>query len=188
MSFWKVHLPWTKKFVKDNIGIIEQGYNLFPTRNNWNCNVHTIYEDDNDVPQIDYGFLRKEYVAVCAEFAKERKLKRVFLGEVWYNYYKKSQYQESHVHEGDYTAVHYLKFNRFKHPPTKFTDPKLKSPRVREGDLIVFPANYEHYVEECKSRESRLTIAFGISIPFLHQGRWAAKSNLVGEYRYLYNE
>ena len=187
MSFWKVHLPWTKKFVKDNIDIIEKGYNLFPMRNNWECNVHTIYEDDNDVPQIDYKFLSKEYIDVCTKFARSQKLDRVFMGDVWYNYYKKSQYQEPHVHDSHWTAIHYLKYNRFKHPRTRFTDPKIKSPRVREGDLIVFPGKYEHYVKECKTDDPRLTIAFGISIPFLYNGRWAVRKT-NGEYRYLFAE
>ena len=182
MSFWKMHLPWTKKFVQDNIHIVEESYKLFPARNNWNCNVHAVYEDDTDVPKIDYGFLRKKYMDVSAEFAKSQRLKHIFFGEVWYNYYKKSQYQEPHIHESTWTAVHYLKFNRFKHPRTKFTDPNIKPPRVREGDLIVFPGTYEHYVEKCRWNEPRLTIAFGISATFLHNDQWLFKNEITRQY------
>ncbi len=176
-------MPWTKKFVQDNIAIIEKNHKLYPHRNKWDCDCHVTYEDDRDVYPINYDFLRTNYTAVCAKFALENNLTHVYLGEVWYSYYKEGQYQEPHVHESQWTAIHYLKYNRFKHSRTRFTDPKIKSPHVREGDIVIFPGTYEHYVKKNKSTTPRLTIAFGISIPFLKNDVWYIKSN-DGEIKY----
>ena len=70
MTFWKMNLSWTKKFLQDNIDTVENSYRLFPSRNRWDCNVHTVYEEDTDVPKINYQFLRNKYMEVSAEFAR----------------------------------------------------------------------------------------------------------------------
>ena len=182
MTFWKMNLSWTKKFLQDNIDTVENSYRLFPSRNRWDCNVHTVYEEDTDDPKINYQFLRNKYMEASAEFARIQGISHIFIGDVWYNYYKKSQYQEAHTHHSKWTAVHYVKFNRFKHPPTKFTDHNIKPPRVKQGDLLIFPGHYEHYVEECQWNEPRLTIAFGISPTFLHNDQWIIKNETTGQY------
>ena len=166
MKIWKTYVPWTKDFVKDNINIIERNYRDYPFQNRWSAdgtNVHTGHSDDEDRRRyINYYFLGKEYEKIVERFCKENNVKQHYrIGDIWYNYYRGGQYQTPHTHEGDFTAVHYLKFNRFKHSTTKFVDPTIRMPFIREGTLIIFPATYAHYVKPQKSEDSRLTIAFG---------------------------
>ena len=166
MKIWKTYVPWTKNFVKDNISIIESNYNNFPFKNRWSAdgtNVHTVHSDDEDVNQyINFSFLGKEYEKIVKKFSKDNNLKDDYrIGDIWYNYYKKGQYQTPHKHQGKFAAIHYLKFDRFNHSLTKFMDPEVRMPFVREGTLVIFPAEYMHYVEPQTSNIPRLTVSFG---------------------------
>ena len=172
LRLYKRHLRWTKEFVENNIGTIEQNYSLHPYKNKWKCNVHSVhdYETEN-VYMIDYKFLRKEYEKVAADAAKKYGIEKYGLGDIWYNYYKKGQYQEPHNHLGKYneittkgfTAVHYLIFDPKYHSPTKFTDRKLKSLDVEVGDIIFFSNDVGHYVPKNTSNKPRLTTAFTVT-------------------------
>ena len=164
-DFYKSNLKWTNKFVKENIHIIENNYKKFPYRNRWNCNCHVIHDNDYDVEYINFNFLRYEYEKIVLNFCKKRNLKLKHISDIWYNYYKYEQYQEPQIHKGNgYTVVHYMLFDKKYHDPTKFTDPKIKSPKIRQGDILFFPANYEHYVPVNKFKVPRLTTAFTIQL------------------------
>jgi hypothetical protein len=163
-NFYKRKINWTKKFVRDNIDIIETNYSKFPNRNKWNCNCHVIHDYEYDVQQIDYSFLRKEYQKVVEDFCRIKNYKLSHLSDIWYNYYKKNQYQEPHDHcpagMRGYTAVHYMIFDRSKHSETKFTNPKIISPKINQSDILFFPCDYEHYVLGNKTDSPRLTTSF----------------------------
>ena len=166
-NFYKDKLSWTRKFVRNNIKVIEANYSRFPTKNRWNCNCHVIHDDDRDAFMIDYSFLREEYTKVCKKFCYENGYELVSLSDIWYNYYKMGQYQEPHDHLGNvkdgrfnFTAVHYLIFDKNKHSQTKFCDSTIVAPKVKQGDIIFFPAPWRHYVPENTSTSSRLTTAF----------------------------
>lgn len=161
--FYKTNLRWTKKFVENNLFNIEENYKLYPHKNRWNCDCHVVHDDDKNVYRIDYDFLRNKYEKLVAKVAKKYNLKKYHLSDIWYNYYKKQQYQEPHIHEGNggLTAVHYLIYNPKKHSKTCFRD--LESPDVKEGDILFFPDNVVHYVKKNKSNEPRLTVAFTVT-------------------------
>jgi hypothetical protein len=162
-NFYKKNLIWTGDFVKRNIDIIEDVYKKFPNRNKWSCDCHVIHDNDFDVRQIDFEFLRQEYLKIVLDFCKLKKLKLKHISDIWYNYYKIGQYQEPHIHGGNgYTVVHYMIFDEKIHSPTKFTDPTIKSPEVCQGDILFFPANLKHYVPMNSSISPRLTTAFTI--------------------------
>ena len=162
-DFYRSNLKWTDSFVKKNINIIENNYRKYPHRNRWNCNCHVIHDNDYDIEHIDFKLLRNEYEKVVLNFCKKRNLKLSHISDIWYNYYKLGQYQEPHIHEGNgYTVVHYMIFDKKHHEPTKFTNPKIKSPNINQGDILFFPANLEHYVPENKTSIPRLTTAFTI--------------------------
>tara|TARA_B100001250_G_scaffold20447_1_gene17360 strand:- start:306 stop:812 length:507 start_codon:yes stop_codon:yes gene_type:complete len=166
MGIWKTHISWTKDFVRDNISIIEKNYKKFPFKNRWSAdgtNVHTVHSDDRDGSEcINFSFLGKEYEKVVKKFSKDNNLNGEYkIGDIWYNYYKNGQYQTPHKHQGEFAAIHYLKFNRYNHSVTKFMDSELKMPFVREGTLVIFPAHYMHYVEPQTSNIPRLTVSFG---------------------------
>ena len=164
-DFYIKNIDWTENFVKENISIIEKNYSLFPNRNRWDCNCHVIHDDDFDVEPIDFEFLHKEYEKIAFNFCQQKKVNLEYISDIWYNYYKYNQYQESHTHGmNGYTVVHYLIFDSKYHHPTKFTDKYKNYPQVKCGDMLIFPASYEHYVPGNKSTVPRLTTAFTISI------------------------
>ena len=166
MRIYKRNLKWTKEFVKNNINIIEENYSLHPYKNKWKCNVHTVhdYETENVYP-IDYKFLRRKYEDIVKDVVKKYDIVNYHLSDIWYNYYKEGQFQEPHTHNGDggLTAVHYLIFDPKYHSTTKFTDPNIKSPRIRCGDIIFFPDDAEHYVPVNETDKPRLTTAFTVT-------------------------
>ena len=161
--FYKTNLNWTKKFVESNIDNIEKNYILYPNKNKWNCNCHVIHDYDKDVNFINYSFLRKKYEKLIKTVSKKYKIKKYCLSDIWYNYYKKEQYQEPHTHDGNggLTAVHYLIFNPKKHSKTFFKN--IESPNIIEGDILFFPDNLEHFVLQNKTNFPRLTVAFTIT-------------------------
>jgi len=161
--FYKTNLSWTNKFVKDNIRNIEKNYSLYPNKNRWECNCHTIHDDDGNVYPINYSFLRKEYEKIAIEVCKNYNINEYYLSDIWYNYYKKEQYQEPHIHDGNggVTAVHYLIFDAKKHSKTCFNN--IETPNINEGDILFFPDNLEHFVPENKTDSPRLTVAFTIT-------------------------
>ena len=172
LRLYKRHLRWTNEFVENNIGTIEQNYSLHPYKNKWKCNVHSVHDyETKNVYMIDYKFLRKEYEKVAADAAKKYGIENYGLGDIWYNYYKKGQYQEPHKHlgphndikAGGFTAVHYMIFDPTYHAATQFTDPNIKPLRVRCGDIVFFPDDVEHYVPENETDKPRLTTAFTVT-------------------------
>ena len=167
-EIYRYHINWTENFYKNNINIIENNYKKFPNRNRWSCNCHVIHDDDYDAMMIDYKFLRKCYSEIVNNFCLQKNYYHPEMSDIWYNYYKVGQYQEPHIHgELDIvglTVVHYILYNELYHEPTRFTDPSIKLPEIRQGDFLIFPSNYEHYVLENKSSSPRLTIAFSVTL------------------------
>jgi len=167
MIYYKRKLDWSQEFVDNNIDIIEENYKKFPTKNRWNCNVHTMHDDDDhyeDLLTIDFAYLRQEYEKIAPDIARFFGMKEYHLSDIWYNYYKEGQYQEPHMHDGEggVTAVHYLLFDPKEHSKTEFTDGD-KSPNIQQGDILFFDCFKEHYVPQNKSTKPRLTVAFTIT-------------------------
>lgn len=162
--FYRENLGWTKKFVQNNIDKIEYNHKLYPNRNKWNCDCHVIHDYDNDLDlcEIDFHFLRKKYTEFVNKFCQKNNLKLKHISDIWYNYYKKYQYQEPHDHGNinGYTAVHYMILDPKNHSSTKFVDKNIKTPEVKQGDILIFPANLFHYVPANYSEAPRLTTAF----------------------------
>jgi hypothetical protein len=162
MIYYKTNLDWSQKFVDNNIDIIEENYKRFPTRNRWNCNVHAIHDNDEDMlTNIDFMYLRREYEKLAPEVARFFDIKEYHLSDLWYNYYKEGQDQEPHMHDGEggVTAVHYLLFDPKEHSKTEFTDGD-KAPEIQQGDILFFDCFKEHYVPQNNSTKPRLTVAF----------------------------
>ena len=167
-NIYRYHIDWTETFYKNNIDIIERNYSRFPNRNKWNCNCHVIHDDDYDAEMINFRFLRKCYSEIIGEFCGQQNYNSVTMYDIWYNYYKTGQYQETHTHGSrhvkGFAIVHYILYNEIYHEPTRFTDPNIKLPEIKQGDFLIIPSNYEHYVLENKSNIPRLTTAFSIVV------------------------
>jgi hypothetical protein len=165
--FYLTELDFTNIFLEKNLPIIEKNYKLFPNRNKWNCNCHVIHDNDLDVEPIDFKFLKDNYTQIIKNFVNEfYKDKDFFLSDIWYNYYKEGQYQESHTHDSTFTAVHFILFNSKEHANLEFTDKEINKikPIIKQNDFLIFPGQLEHYVPKNKNKTPRLTVAFGISL------------------------
>ena len=107
---------------------------------------------------------REEYEKVVKDFCRKENLRLSHLSDLWYNYYKRGQYQEPHTHDGpvgkSFTAVHYMIFDRKHHSETKFVDSDIVSPKVKQGHILFFPSNWTHYVPYNQTTIPRLTVAF----------------------------
>jgi hypothetical protein len=114
---------------------------------------------------------------------------QISIDNIWYNYYVDDQYQEWHTHLGDafsacqFSCIHFLSFNPKIHEPPVFSDPCLTtryhsinidssgygehhSPKIVEGDFIMFPSYLQHCVYPVKNTQDypRITIALNIKI------------------------
>ena len=113
------------------------------------------------------------------------------LEDMWFNYYIDGEYQEEHHHINPtpfqppvhFSCVHYLKFDEEVHQSTTFHDPisalrshsfemdsnhckENWSPKVKEGDLLIFPSYLVHHVEKSEPTPNnpRITIAFNLRL------------------------
>lgn len=113
------------------------------------------------------------------------------LEDMWFNYYIDGEYQEEHHHINPtpflppvhFSCVHYLKFDKEEHTATTFHDPistlrahsfEMESnyckenwtPKVEEGDLLIFPSYLVHHVKKSKPTPNnpRITVAFNLRL------------------------
>lgn len=113
------------------------------------------------------------------------------LEDMWFNCYSDGEYQEEHHHINTtpflppvhFSCVHYLKFDEEQHTSTTFHDPisMLRShsfemesnyyneswtPKVKEGDLLIFPSYLVHHVQKSQPTPDnpRITIAFNLRL------------------------
>ena len=49
---------------------------------------------------------------------------------------------------------------RVQHSSTKFTDDSIESPKINQGDILIFDGELEHYVPANNCTSPRLTVAF----------------------------
>jgi uncharacterized protein (TIGR02466 family) len=148
---------------------------------------------------FDNTSLMRSYINVVSDFLQDFALINnsnnsvsSFNLDMWYNAYARDQYQEWHSHSGglaDFSAIHYLKFDKSLHSATGFRNPISKSrifsslknaeriksiknglytevyyPNVKEGDLIIFPSWLEHICPPNRSNKLRVTVAFNIEL------------------------
>ena len=116
---------------------------------------------------------------------------KVILDDIWLNVYENGEFQEEHNHlaydinmvRPYFSCIHYLKFDEENHEPVRFTDPIMEmrynsfemnsnnyshqyKPKIREGDLLMFPPYLKHLVPKSKPTpdNQRITIAFNIRL------------------------
>lgn len=132
------------------------------------------------------------YSKYIKEFTKKifKKDIKFDISELWYNVYQKGDSAPVHNHQirngNVFSCVHFLKFNPEIHNSLTFLNPRrasnnslikkndrLKnidfyanefSPKLKEDDLIIFPANLAHKVEPSTTDDPRITIAFNIGL------------------------
>lgn len=191
----------SKKYNKSKIiKQITQNYKIDPNRNVWlgDSKLHHAYNDENNpkFKQISYDSLLPLYNEKILEF-----LTLYFDVPVEYRFYivnytcvTSGNYMGMHNHPGTcFSGIHYLKFNKDKHPPTEYHNPTdwafyvetfFPEPMraahtnpikhnwikqsykldVEEDDFVITPAVLRHSVPHSNSDELRMAIIFHIDI------------------------
>ena len=188
-----------KKIIKD----IEFNYNKDKNRNNWNTlksDLHHVYGDfkNPNFKKINFNQLIPIYSTIFQKFFNSLPLKKEIkfkFNIVNYTCMTSNQFMQSHYHpETDFTAVHYIKFNKKIHKPTFFENshvfsnyvnvlrPNLENVldinnpinswvskdfwfNIEEEDICITPGVCFHYVPmHPKTNESRITIVSNITV------------------------
>lgn len=91
----------------------------------------------------------------------------------WFERSRKGKFHSTHNHGNrGLSAVLFMKFDPKVHTPTVFLNPidndnpscphNEMPPGVREGSLIVFPANLYHYTNPCETEDERVILSFNM--------------------------
>lgn len=191
----------TKFDGKDNfISFVENEYLKQPIKKptSWQENVHSSiwysktktveeYCQHSHVPMNLVDFLNNE-VKIFLESKKISNIGKFYINEIWFNAYRKKQYQQKHKH-GNYNSfsgVYYVKFNEIEHTSTRFFHPAFEidfenplvqnnpffcySPKIIEDDLIIFPSSIGHDVPQQQTEELRITVSFNVKCELYTRG------------------
>ena len=185
-----------KKIIKD----IEYNYRLDTNRNNWNTTNTNLHHSNNDLNNKKFKDINYETLLPLYKNNIEYYLKNLkFSQKIKYNFkvvnytcMKSNQNMQSHYHDNsDFTAVHYLKFDKENHKPTIFENKNtyvsyLKNLRpellnlldssdlnnswareywsfnIEEDDFCITPSFLHHFVPVQTSDKIRITIVLNI--------------------------
>ena len=182
------HITTTDVVQKKIIPLVQHLYKKNPSSfpDSWDADVFTTFGKEIDV---DWKSIFEHYVPSLIDFGDQQNLRgEIDIANAWINAYKKGQSQEIHDHlPGQFSAIHYLKYNPEVHSPTIFINPygRFSVPHrppfgnninsvppmwvgqqfvhVNEGDLLVFPSFLEHKVSRQTSDEMRITVSFNFN-------------------------
>lgn len=207
VPFFQAHIPPDRYNKTDIISQIIENYKIDPERNNWSTTTkqysklhHVVNDWENEnFNKIDFSSLLHVYNDVIKKFFKSLHLtseveeKDYFWDISNYTCMSIGQNMAPHVHPSDFTAIHYIRYNKDKHPSTNFRNPhvwnnylsqchgklvkKLKydnlfntwatgywSPPVNEDEIIITPGCLEHLVPSFETDELRMTLVINISL------------------------
>ncbi len=136
----------------------------------WNCQLFTTF----GTKKFPSDCLQK-LIHLFKQFQRELGIYGYMsFSEVWLNCYESINWQEKHMHlPSKWSGVYYTIFDEEEHSPTHFYSPNEKLiainpscgidtliPKVKEGDMIIFPSWLEHAAPLNKSSKLRATISF----------------------------
>ena len=140
------------------------------TPDTWNCQLFTTFGTKN----FPNDCLHK-LTHIFNQFQRELGIYgSMTFSELWLNCYESINWQEKHIHlPSKWSGVYYAIFDEEQHSPTHFYNPNEKlittnpssgnitlEPKVKEGDMIIFPSWLEHAAPLNKSSKLRATISF----------------------------
>ena len=94
-----------------------------------------------------------------------------YINGAWFQKYGRGGFHSLHNHGFGYSAVAYLKFNRHKHPPTRFIAPFNDfvtgssvefSSHMTEREIIFFPSMIHHYSPPNRCDEDKIIMSMDI--------------------------
>jgi hypothetical protein len=130
-----------------------------------------ISHTDWDIPRAMkrdyvYYFANNIYKGYYENLCKTNQFKQVDSSNVWFQVYREGDHHPMHTHpKSHFTNVFYVKLpnNDLK---TKIRKPKdgFIQEEFKEGDIITFPAYYEHSSPINNNKEEKVVISFNINI------------------------
>ena len=171
------HNQIKEKYLPDIIKNYEEGGFDKHKTNDWHTHsIHTSFNDENQI-------IEKLPSSYSELFDAVMPVKWQGKFTLWHNVYKKFEYQEIHHHiPSDFSAIHFLSFDKTEHNPPVFFDParlikerlsyqKIRPPTtihidVEEGDMIIFPSYLEHLVPAASKeyKEYRVTVSINLTL------------------------
>jgi len=85
---------------------------------------------------------------------------------IWYHIYSKNDTYGWHIHDSvNWTGIYYLKLP--KHAPktdikSLVKKNKVFTPKVKEGDVVLFPAHLHHRSKHLNTDEQKISIVFNL--------------------------
>ena len=155
----------------------------------------TLWNPENDLGKE----IRYQYLKLIDSFFVERSW-QINIEHIWYNYYVNGEWQEAHKHlsgglsHSHYAFVHFLSFDPKIHTPLTFNDPlethrsitpdidpdvetgKYR-PKVKEGDVVMFPTWLEHEVKPGKPTPNYPRISIALNFKLESYGEYDEEGN-----------
>tara|TARA_B100001989_G_scaffold231370_1_gene190017 strand:- start:457 stop:1017 length:561 start_codon:yes stop_codon:yes gene_type:complete len=140
------------------------------TPDTWNCQLFTTFGTKN----FPNDSLQK-LTHLFNQFQRESQMYgNMTFTDLWLNCYETINWQEKHMHlPSKWSGVYYAIFDEEEHSPTHFYNPNEKliasnhpsamnslAPKVKEGDMVIFPSWLDHAAPLNKSSKLRATISF----------------------------
>ena len=120
-------------------------------------------------------------------FKKINEIKNLHLKKLWINFMKKDEYNPPHIHSDDFSFVIYLEIPKgmydtpwkgtssgpgsiiftYGNPSAdNFTNVTGYDFKPQEGDMFIFPANLQHYVNPFKCDGTRISVSGNLNCIF----------------------
>jgi len=189
--FFTTQLKGHSEYKKNIIPIIFEKYfekNGTNTEGEWGCDCFTTFFDRDFAVHEP---LKNELQLVVRKMFEELDIKpyAYTIEQMWFNAYGAKQSQEVHCHTGpSFSGIYYLLYEEGVHKPTTFMNPirwgeskrhnrfwtpelwnsqslyhHYHEPEVKEGDVIMFPSEMDHYVQPFfNSNTLRMTCSFNV--------------------------
>lgn len=161
---------------KDNLGVKKSNIN------GWHSKAFDFQEKSN-IPNKFYSHINTYIKDVFNNYGWEYDESKVKCTSMWAIINKKGNFNIEHTHPNNYlSAAYYVKapdncgnfkatnpniLNRHiraKSEQANELNSNSASIKIKEGDLLIFPAYLPHSVEENKSDEDRVIVSFNIDI------------------------
>ena len=160
-------LPEIKKEYSEN----QENYNI-----HWKSYVYTSIKHKNEFIKQDWildSLVWNPLDQMFSEIEMSIPPNESHLEDIWWNYYPEGGYQEAHTHlntSTTFSAAYLLDINEQNN--TMFTDlsqmfflhKELDTKDMKEGTVMIFPADLLHYV--IPSKKERCTLSFNVSTTF----------------------
>jgi predicted 2-oxoglutarate/Fe(II)-dependent dioxygenase YbiX len=195
ITYFQDHIENNNEIKKILIKKIQEDCNNLQIPEGWITNkIHTSFSSKDSKKQIffDKDSIYEKLLSSAYEKCFDHFFDapyQISIEDIWYNHYIDNEYQEFHNHIGDFynvthfACVHFLSFDSDTHESTVFKDPNIDiryhsvdfansgytghhTPKIKEGDFIMFPSYLNHCVYPVKSATNypRITIALNIKL------------------------